>query len=67
MSNFQYRHYLRLDKTTEAALDELCRHLFTTKSELMRRFVREGIQRSTKEYAEEAEKLSSSISMLKRF
>ena len=42
MSQVQQRHYLRIDAATQDALEKLCRHLFTTKSGLMQRYVCSG-------------------------
>ena len=42
------RHYLRLDQITQSAMDELCRHTFSTKSALMRRYVQEGVKRDAR-------------------
>ena len=58
--NQDHRHYLRLDDATQDALDQLTRHLFTTKSELMRRYVRDGVQREAELYAEEVKRLQKS-------
>lgn len=58
--NQDHRHYLRLDAATQDALDQLTRHLFTTKSELMRRYVRDGVQREAAQYAEEVKRLQKS-------
>ena len=49
------RHYLRLDQTTQNAMDEICRHMFSTKSALMRRYVQEGVKRDAIEYAKQVE------------
>ena len=58
--NQDHRHYLRLDDATQNALDQLTRHLFTTKSELMRRYVRDGVQKQAAEIAEEVKRLQKS-------
>ena len=49
------RHYLRIDQITQNAMDELCRQTFSTKSALMRRYVREGVKRDALLYAEQVE------------
>ena len=49
------RHYLRIDQITQSAMDEICRHTFSTKSALMRRYVREGVKRDALQYAEQVE------------
>jgi hypothetical protein len=61
------RHYLRLDTDTDTALEELCRQLFTTKSELMRRYVRSGVQSDMTEYAEQAQRVRQSTVILSTF
>ena len=58
--NHDHRHYLRLDCATQDTLEQLTRHLFTTKSELMRRYVRDGVQREAAKYADEVERLQKS-------
>jgi hypothetical protein len=58
------RHYLRLDTDTDKALEELCRQLFTTKSELMRRYVRDGVRSDMSEYAEQAQRIMQSTLIL---
>ena len=67
MTTFSRRHYLRLDTDTDAALEELCRQLFTTKSELMRRYVRNGVQSDMTEYAEQAQRIRQSAVILSSF
>jgi predicted transcriptional regulator len=64
MNDLPQRHYVRLDNSTQNALDELCRHLYTTKSELMRRCVREGVRRETAEYAQYIEEVRRSERVL---
>ena len=49
------RHYLRIDQITQNAMDELCRQTFSTKSALMRRYVREGVKSDAVEYAKQVE------------
>ena len=61
------RHYLRLDTNTDMALEELCRQLFTTKSELMRRYVRDGVRSDMTEYAEQAANIRKSAIILSSF
>lgn len=61
------RHYLRLDTDTDTALEELCRQLFTTKSELMRRYVRNGVRSDMTEYAEQAQRIRQCKSILSTF
>lgn len=64
MSEISQRHYLRIDTATQDALEQLCRHLFTTKSELMRRYVREGVAREAQEYAASVEQVKRSKRIL---
>jgi hypothetical protein len=59
-----FRHYLRLDAVTQQALEEICRHTFATKSELMRRYVREGVRREAQDYAEQVQKLRAAGALL---
>ena len=49
------RHYLRIDRITQSAMDEICRHTFSTKSALMRRYVQEGVKRDAVQYAKQVE------------
>ena len=55
--NYPLRHYLRLDEATQEALEEICRHTFSTKSNIMRRYVQECVKRDAQMYAEETEKV----------
>jgi len=64
MSHLPQRHYVRLDSATQDALDELCRHLLTTKSELMRRYVREGVKREAQDYADSIQQVRRSQTIL---
>ena len=49
------RHYLRIDRITQSAMNEICRHTYSTKSALMRRYVQEGVKRDALQYAEQVE------------
>ena len=64
MEQLPQRHYVRLDNATQDALDELCRHLLTTKSELMRRYVREGVKRESQDCAESVQQVRRSQTIL---
>jgi hypothetical protein len=64
MEQLPQRHYVRLDNATQDALDELCRHLLTTKSELMRRYVREGVKRESQDYADSVQQVRRSQTIL---
>ncbi len=64
MSQLPQRHYVRLDNATQDSLDELCRHLLTTKSELMRRYVREGVKREAQDYADSIQQVRRSQAIL---
>ena len=64
MNDLPQRHYVRLDNAMQNALDELCRHLYTTKSELMRRYVREGVRREAAENAQCIEEVRRSERIL---
>lgn len=66
MTKYEYRHYLRLDEVTQEALDELCRQLFTTKSNLMRRYIQEGVKKDVQDYAVEAERVMKGIDVLRQ-
>jgi len=60
------RHYLRLDNPTQDALAELCRYKFATKSELMRRYVQEGVEKDSMMYQDQVRQLVKSTSVLRR-
>lgn len=45
MNHYKIRHHFRLDDATEHALEQICRHTFTPKATLMRRYVQEGVAR----------------------
>jgi len=60
------RHHFRLDDATEAALAEICRHTFSTKSNLMRRYVQEGVARDAVAFAEQTNRVLEATSSLKR-
>jgi len=64
MEQLPQRHYVRLDNATQDALDELCRHLLTTKSELMRRYVREGVKRESQDCADSVQQVRRSQTIL---
>ena len=65
MDKYKQRHHFRLDATTEAAIEEICRHTFMSKSAVMRRYVREGVARDAKTYAEETEKVLNAARILR--
>ncbi len=58
------RHHLRIDATTQAVLEQICRYTFSTKSSLMRRYVQEGVQRDAQEYAAQIESARRARSVL---
>ena len=60
----RFRHYLRIDPATQAALDEICRHTFSTKSALMRRYVQEGAARDATKFASEVEETKRFLRVL---
>ncbi len=49
------RHHLRIDPITEAALEQVCRHTFQTKSALMRHYVQEGVKTDGIRYAQQVD------------
>ena len=65
MNKHPRRHNLRLDDATQAALEEICRHTFSTKSNIMRRYVMEGVARDAQKFAQEAEKVIKATDWLK--
>ena len=65
MDKYKQRHHFRLDATTEAAIEEICRHTFMSKSAVMRRYVQEGVARDAKTYAEETEKVLNAARILR--
>jgi predicted transcriptional regulator len=65
LNNCTHRHHLRLDEATQAALEELCRHTSSTKSSLMRRYVKEGVTRDAQKFADETEIVLKSVGILK--
>lgn len=60
------RHYIRLDEMTQSALEEICRHTFTTKSNLMRSYVRECVHRDAQRFTQENEQVLAATEALKR-
>ena len=66
MNSLDNRHHFRLDRATTAALDEICRHTFATRSSIMRRYVQEGVAREAEQYAEQTKKLLEASSILRR-
>ena len=66
MPNYTQRHYLRLDEATEAALVEVCRHSFVSKSAMMRRYIQFCVARDAQGFAQEAEKLMRCASILRQ-
>lgn len=53
MAQLKHRHHFRLDDATEAALEQICRYTFQTKSSMMRRYVQEGVARDAQSAAEQ--------------
>ena len=66
MTNYTQRHYLRLDEATEAALVEVCRHSFVSKSAMMRRYIQQCVARDAQGFAQEAEQLMRCASILRQ-
>ena len=60
------RSYIRLDEPTSTALDEICRHTFNTKGNLMRQYVRECVMRDSQRFAQETEQVLAATQHLKR-
>ena len=67
MERLPQRNYVRLETATQNSLDELSRHMFTTKSELMRRYIRDGVRREGQEYAACIEQIKLSQRVLASF
>lgn len=65
MNKLVHRHNLRLDEVTQVGLDELCRQLFTTKSNLMRKYIQQGVNQDIQKYAHDARQLVELIQNLK--
>lgn len=66
MNTLDNRHHFRLDRATTAALDEICRHTFATRSSIMRRYVQEGVAREAEQYADQTKKLLEAASILRK-
>ena len=66
MSTYENRHNLRLDQVTQDALEELCQHLVTTKSNLMRKYIQEGVRADIRQYAIQAKNVAMSVHILKK-
>ena len=64
MTQYIHRHHLRLDDATQAALEQICRHTFSTKSNIMRRYVQEGVAKDADAYAEGLKNLRNATSAL---
>ena len=64
MNQYPIRYAFRLDPTTEAALEQISRHTFQSKASIMRRYVREGVNREAEAYAEGAASLLHSTKLL---
>lgn len=58
------RNYIRLDTATQSALEEISKHTFSTKSSLMRRYVKEGVSREAKIFADETQRVLRDTSIL---
>ncbi len=58
------RHHVRLDQWTQDALEEICRHTFSTKSALMRRYIREGVRREAEECADQIGRVRQAVGRL---
>ena len=65
MYHHKHRHHFRLDDATEEALEQICRHTFSTKSAMMRRYVKECVARDAKIYAEETTKVLNAARVLR--
>ena len=61
------RHYLRIDPDTQDALRELCRQTGSTKSDLMRRYVRHGVKLDSANLAEWMKSLQRATETIKNF
>lgn len=64
MNHYKIRHHFRLDDATEHALRELCRHTFTPKATLMRRYVQEGVERDAKRFADSVQNVTRATKVL---
>lgn len=66
MTQYEHRHHLRIDRLTQDALEELCQHLLTTKSNLMRKYVQDGVRADINQCANDTRRVSSSMNILKK-
>jgi hypothetical protein len=66
MNNYPVRYAFRLDPATEAALEQIARHTFQSKASIMRRYVREGVEKDAVAYAEGAASVLRSASILSK-
>jgi len=64
---YSVRHYLRLDPATQEALEQLTRYTCCTKSQLMRQFVQQGVQRVAEDCEKQIIQLKETTKNLKRF
>jgi predicted transcriptional regulator len=62
----QVRNYIRLDLATKQALEEIARHTFSTKSSLMRTYVRECVHRDAQRFSQETQTVLAATRSLKQ-
>jgi len=67
MEKFHHRHHLRLDKETEQALNQICRCTIMSKSALMRRYVRQGVEGDIKRIADQIRDVARSSALVQAF
>lgn len=65
MNRLTSRKTFRVDKSTALLLSEVARHSYRCESELMRRYVAEGVRREAAIYADETQAISSTIETLR--
>ena len=66
MNALDNRYHFRLDRATTAALDEICRHTFSTRSSIMRKYVQEGVVRDAQHFADQTRQLLEAASILRK-
>jgi predicted DNA-binding protein len=64
---YSIRHYLRVDPATQNGLETLTRYTCMTKSQLMRRFVQEGVRKEIEECENQMLDLQRKTDALSRF
>ncbi len=65
MNQYPVRYALRLDRATEAALEQIARHTFQSKASIMRRYVQEGVKNEANAHVEGTISILRSTDILK--